>query len=165
MGLKQFMAQILLDIGRQYGPSKTNEEKDALWKRLDVKYANSGFCAIRAVVVCPCGNPVKVQAMAPEHDEVSVAEYNAAGGGDHVAELVMAAGSDATEGSPTVHACNNGYTASKCSECGAQFISCWEMDSVQIAKDVVLPRHEPDVPEHAASGWFRNSDGTNETVH
>ena len=165
MGLKRFMSSLIVDICKKsYGAKDRDAGEKILVEIIKPESAQSGFLGIHAVIACPCGVPVNICASAPDHSIEDVEKYNATHGDEEMSVTQMR-GPGATDDTKMECATNVGHTTIVCPACGRQFISCWEITSVEVDKSVTFPWDDPESPDGPSSGPSYSIRPRSATVH
>jgi hypothetical protein len=162
MGLEKIISKMLMEIGLRNGPMDTHEQKKKFMERVNPQQAKGGFLRVEAVVCCPCGVPVPIDASPPVTTEAEFDEIDEQPG----VETIKLKTPDCPHDAPTKVATNIGITEIKCSECDRQYIVAWEFDACNIRNDIPLPWDDTDGPDHPSSEpSFSERRPKSQTVH
>lgn len=151
MGLRKIIAKIFMEIAEHNGiEMETPEQKESFIKRTKPQQIKGGFLRIAAVIACPCGYPVNLDASPVEKSEEEIAAaVEELKDSDHTTVVQLQVPGAPDDGENKI-ATNVGITSIKCPKCDRQFVACWEFDACSIT-NITLPWGDPEVPAHPSS--------------
>jgi hypothetical protein len=159
------MSSLIVDIcKKEYGAKNRDEGEKVLIEIVKPEAAPSGFLAIQAVIACPCGLPINLNATSPDHSVAEVKAFNTAHDEEEMSVIELR-GPGATADTKQECASNVGHTTIVCPGCERQFISCWEITSVQVDKNVTFPWDDSESPSHPSSGASYSIRPRSTTLH
>lgn len=149
MGCRKFLASLIRDIGKQYNPMETDEDKKKVIEIVNPRQGYGGFVELGLAVVCDCGSVLAVCASAPKHTKEEVDDIIKKS--ESMIEVKIGKHPDCPDDAQLRHASNMGHTAVKCDDCGASYIICWELEVCRVSRNVTLPWDSPEGPDYPSS--------------
>ena len=166
MGLPEFIANILMQLATESGlDMTTNKQKHDFIDQVEPKQAYGGFLNVLAVVCCPCGEPVQVDASPPQMTPAEFTKHEKQFENDKSTTLVRVKSEGCDDDAPTKIATNLGHTHKRCGRCGQQFLVCWQFDAVRISNDFKVPWDDEESPCHPSSELSFNPRLIKTTTH
>jgi hypothetical protein len=155
------MTTILVEIARCNWPCKTKEQRMEAMEKIDPKTASGGIHEMTLFIACNCGIPLPIEVTSPVRTKEEIQEIRDSDDD----EVIIMPTPGADENAEVVNCANVGHTQSRCPQCERNYIVCWEMEVLEIARDLKFPWSQPESPDDSSSGRSMTTVDRNETVH